>query len=360
MMLLERYLAREILKPFLGICAILITMFVSFNWVRFLGRAVEAQLPSSMIFTLIIFKVIIALEVLLPVALLLSIVLGLGRLHLELEMTALSACGVSPLKPVKVVFLFALALSLLVACISLFIRPWAYQQSYDLQAKADTGFRVSDLEAGRFYERKKNDGSFVLFMKDIDVKEGRMKQVFVQTEKGDNIRILSAKEGYERRDPVTNQMLPVLVDGYEYKLSRHEGINRITAFNELTIFPSEKQSVYYTRKASPNSLLANSSNPKEFAEFQWRLSTGLSTLLLALLGIPLSRATPRQGKYAKIFVAVIAFAIYYNLGAIAMTWVEQGIVDPLFPGIWWVNGILIMALLIYYWPPTLIRLRRTS
>ena len=92
------------------------------------------------------------------------------------------------------------------------------------------------------------------------------------------------------------------MNGFEYKLSRHEGINRISEFNELTIYPNDKKAVYYTRRAAPNSRLATSSNPKEIAEFQWRLSTGLSPLLLALLGIPLSRATPRQGKYAKIFV----------------------------------------------------------
>ncbi len=351
-MLLERYLSREIAKPFFAISSILITMFVSFNWVRFLGRAVDAQLPTSMIFTLIVYKVIIALEVLLPVALLLSVVLGLGRLHMESEMTALSACGISPWKTVKIVFFLALGLSILVSSLSLFARPWAYQQSYELQATADTGFRISDLEAGRFYERKKNDGSLVIFMKEIDGKAGRIKQVFIQSEKSDNIRILSAKEAYERPNPPSQQILPVLVDGYEYKLSRREGVNRISEFKELTIFPSEKKSAYSTRRAAPNSRLAVSSNPKEIAEFQWRLSTGLSTLLLALLGIPLSRATPRQGKYAKIFVAVIVFAIYYNLGAMAVTWVEQDIVHPLFPGIWWVNGLLIIILLATYWSPT--------
>ena len=359
-MLLERYLAREIAKPFLVISSIIIAIFVSFNWVRFLGQAVEAKLPTSMIFTLIMYKVIIALEVLLPVSLLLSIVLGLGRLHSELEITALSACGVSPLKIIKVVFILALGLSIIVSSLSLVIRPWAYQQSYELQAKAETGFRISDLEAGRFYEREKKDGSLVLFMKDIDYQAGKMKHVFVQTEKGDNIRIISAREAYERRDPTTNQIVPVLVNGFEYKLSRHEGINRISEFNELTIYPNDKKAVYYTRRAAPNSRLATSSNPKEIAEFQWRLSTGLSTLLLALLGIPLSRATPRQGKYAKIFVAVITFAIYYNLGAVAITWVEQGIVNPDFPGIWWVNGLLGMILLITAWPPTWITHLRRS
>ena len=39
-----------------------------------------------------------------------------------------------------------------------------------------------------------------------------------------------------------------------------------------------------------------SDNPEDIAELQWRLSTPLSTLLLALLGVLLSRTTPRQGK----------------------------------------------------------------
>lgn len=354
-MLLERYLTREIAKPFFVITSIITTIFISFNWVRYLGRAVEAQLPTGMIFTLILYKVIIAFEVLLPIALLLSIVLGLGRLHMELEITALAACGVSPFKIVKVVFFVALVLSLIVSSLSLVIRPWAYQQSYEMLAKADTGFRLSDLEAGRFYERKKDDGSLVIFMKDIDHQGKKIKHVFVQSEKGDKIRVLSAKEAYERPDPANQRILPVLVDGYEYKLSRLEGINRISEFKELTIFPSPKQSIYSTRKASTNAKLANSSNPKEIAEFQWRLSTGLSTMLLAFLGIPLSRATPRQGKYAKIFVAIIAFAIYYNLGAVAMMWVEQGMVHPLMPGIWWVNALLAIILLVTYYPPRLLQ-----
>ncbi|MCA9473178.1 MAG: LPS export ABC transporter permease LptF [Nitrospirales bacterium] len=355
MMLLERYLTKEIAKPFFVICSLLVLMFVSFNWVRFLGRAVDAQLPTNMIFTLIMFKVIIALEVLLPVAMLLSIVLALGRLSMESEVTALSACGVSPLKIVKVVFGLALVLAGIVSALSLFIRPWAYQQSYDLEAKADTGFRISDLEAGRFYEREKNGGSLVLFMQKIDQTAGIMKHVFVQTEKNGNIRILSAKEARERFDHGIGKIVPVLIDGYEYKLSRQAGIDRITEFQELTLYPDDPKPPYYTRKAASNSRLIASSSPKEIAEFQWRLSTGPSTLLLALLGIPLSRATPRQGKYAKIFVAIVAFAVYYNLGAMAKTWVEQGLVNPTFPGIWWVNGLLLVALGIAYWPKSLFR-----
>jgi lipopolysaccharide export system permease protein len=69
------------------------------------------------------------------------------------------------------------------------------------------------------------------------------------------------------------------------------------------------------------------------------LSTPLSTILLALVGVPLSRSNPRRGKYAKLGVAIVIFAVYYQLFVIARTWVEKGRVDPLI-GIWWVPLLL--------------------
>jgi lipopolysaccharide export system permease protein len=74
------------------------------------------------------------------------------------------------------------------------------------------------------------------------------------------------------------------------------------------------------------------------AELQWRLSTPLSTVLLSLLAIPLSRTVPRRGKYAKILTATILYAAYYNLCLAAKTWVERGAV-PSVPGIWWAHAL---------------------
>jgi lipopolysaccharide export system permease protein len=82
-----------------------------------------------------------------------------------------------------------------------------------------------------------------------------------------------------------------------------------------------------------------SSRPGDVSELQWRLSTPVSTVLLSLLAIPLSRTAPRRGKYAKILVAVILYAVYYNLCLAAKTWVEHRVV-PRVPGIWWVHALI--------------------
>ena len=97
----------------------------------------------------------------------------------------------------------------------------------------------------------------------------------------------------------------------------------------------------------PSSTLASSQRPSDIAELQWRLSTPLATILLALLAVPLARTSHRQARYTGAAVAVVVYAVMFSLSAMARTWVEQGTVAPI-PGIWWVYGIgavLLSALL---------------
>ncbi len=103
-------------------------------------------------------------------------------------------------------------------------------------------------------------------------------------------------------------------------------------------------------KAVATETLLHPNNLEETAELQWRLTAPVSTVLLALLGIPLSRSSPRQGKYVKAPMAILLFAVYYNLSALSKKWVSQGIIDTA-PGVWW-SQILLAALLgLLFWQP---------
>jgi lipopolysaccharide export system permease protein len=128
--------------------------------------------------------------------------------------------------------------------------------------------------------------------------------------------------------------IPVLFDGFEYKLSRNGSLTHMAHFSQISIFP-EETIAEYRRKAAPTQELSLSDSRKDIAELQWRFSTPFSTMLLGLLGIPLSRSSPRHGKYAKIFSATVVFAVYYFLGLLVKTLAEQGMI-PVFPGLWWI------------------------
>jgi lipopolysaccharide export system permease protein len=74
----------------------------------------------------------------------------------------------------------------------------------------------------------------------------------------------------------------------------------------------------------------------------------VTTLLLGLLAVPLSRARPRQHRNTKVGVALLIYAGYYLLYESARTWVQTGVLPP-FPGLWvapvLLAGVVIFALL---------------
>ena len=71
-------------------------------------------------------------------------------------------------------------------------------------------------------------------------------------------------------------------------------------------------------------------------------------MVLALLAVPLSRTTPRQGRYAKLFTAIVVCFIYINAVSIAQKLVERGELHPII-GVWSVHLCLVgIALLLLY------------
>jgi len=132
-LILGRYIVREISVPLLAVGTVLITIFAGYSAVRFLNDAVNGLLTGKTVVLLIGLKALIALEVLLPVTLYLSVVLALGRLHADSEITGMEACGLGPWRIITPIFLLSLLLALVVTGLSLYARPWAYAKTYSLQ-----------------------------------------------------------------------------------------------------------------------------------------------------------------------------------------------------------------------------------
>jgi len=348
--IIERYLIREITQPFVMGSVMLVVVFASYSSADYLADAAAGLIAADTVLTLILLKTLISFEILLPTALYLSVVVGLGRLHTDSEMTAITASGISDLRVLKAVFRLALLVAVLVGLLSIFTRPWAYRQAYDLEARAVTQFDLSKLEAGRFYALKR--ANHVLFAEGIDAERNRLEDVFFQGSQGDSTRVIFASEAYPSSVGEDATPAMVFVDGYAYQLDRHGRQDSTLAFGTLTVHLAgyRNQSMGYKRRAEPTSRLARSERPKDIAEFQWRMTAPIAVVLLATLAVPLSRTAPRRGRYAKLFLAVLIYAVYYNLGAMARTWVEEGWVGPL-PGIWWVHALPLCMLGLLLWRP---------
>ena len=346
---LGRYVVREIAGPAVFVSAVLITVFVAYLLARFLADVVDGLLPSRTIALLVLLRTAIALEVLVPITLFLCVVMALGRLHADSEIIAMSALGVSPARIVRAVAGLAVVLALGVAALSIVVRPWAYDESYRLRAAAGAEIDLDRFKAGRFYARQR--GEYVVFAEGYDTPTGRLTGVFVHNEDRGIRQVAFAQSAYQRVDPVTGDRTLVMLRGHHYRISLDEGSDRTVGFEQMEMpLRTEEIVPEYRRKSAATAALARSRDPMDLAELQWRLTTPLATVLLALLGIPLGRAVPRQGRYARFATAVLAYAAYYNLKAMAKTWVERGIVGPV-PGLWWVDALLGVVVLLLLWRP---------
>lgn len=343
MLILDRYLSREIAKPLLVFCGGLVLLFANFTAIRYMNRVADGTMPFHTVLPLVLVRAVVALEILLPIALLLSVVVTLGRLYTDSEISAFFGSGISPARIIRIVVAGSLVVAGIVAYLSIYVRPWANEHRYRLERQAVAEIDLNDMQPGHFYE---NSSGTVLFFQQRDQSSGRMQKVFIQSRSEDRIRLIWAEEGYYPELVEAGDSRTLICSGAQvYELSRNHSAVRQATTDGLVLEweKSRALSEEYRRKAAPTWQLARSDSSKDIAEFQWRLSTPVAAFLMGLLGFPLSRARARQGKYAKLFVSVLCYVIFYNLNMMAKTWVEQGVVHTI-PGIWWVH--LLLAILV--------------
>lgn len=339
---LELYIAYEILRPFAVISLIVAGLFSSFNAARYLEEAVSQTLGMFLILKLILLKTIIAMEVLFPIAFYAAIIVALGRMHRDQEIIVLQSSGINERFIVKTVLTVVIPVGFMVGLLSIYGRPWAYDSIYQMDKSASTELDVDRYQAGRFYGIQASGR--IIYINAKNNSDNKLEGVFHYTRKDNQSDIILAQHGYQVRSGDFQPPELHLLNGTMYRLGRADARESTIRFSKFVFMPDAVTAMDYQRKAASTLLLGDSTENRDVAEFQWRVSRPLATILLALVAIPLSRSTPRQGKGEKIIAAAVIFAVYYNLGGLAQTWVEQGVVNSV-PGIWWLHTLMLIIVI---------------
>ena len=343
--IIDHYLVREIIYPLLAICAALLVIFVTYSLSRFLVDADAGLLQAVDVARLTFFKAVIALDVLLPLSLFLAIMTGLGRLYSDSEIYAMRAGGIGEAHILRPLMRLTLLLAIVVALLSAWARPWAYHQSYTIRAEAEAAAETGRIREARFYSY--SDKERTVFIERIADNGSDLEGVFIRTREAGDLQVITASSGvfeYFAR-PAAHRL--ALSDARVFN-QVNDGADLSAVLGGLTIWlPAQNpEPIGYRVKALATTDLMRSTDPVARAEFQWRMSTPLSALLLTLAAIPLSRSRPRQGRYAKMLLALAIYAVYFNLLDVARSWVEQGSSAY----IWWVPGLLALLVAAMYLP----------
>lgn len=340
-MIIRRYLFREVLYTLIALTILLLLIYISHRFMVYLVDASAGNLPTQFILQLLVTRLLGDLVLILPLGFFLAILLALGRLYKDNEITALAACGLGI--PTSSILTLSLIFALFIGVLSLVVAPWAKAHMHQLITHIAAVGEVSGIAAGRFKELIQGQGVF--YVEQVDAEHKMMKTVFAQANLPDRRIILIAKRSYQTVE--AGELYLTFIDGRRYD-SKPGALNyEITEFSEHKIRIPKRTPTINTkeREAIPTITLLGAKDPVYQAELQWRISLPLSVILLAMLAIPVSHTTPRQGQYSKVLIGIFIYLIYNNLLNIAKKWLEQGEVPPQL-GLWWVHGSLLLIIAI--------------
>jgi lipopolysaccharide export system permease protein len=331
---LDRYLLRETTVTFTAVTGVLLVILLSNQLARILGQAAQAGLSGRIVLALVGLTTLQQLTILLPVGLFLGIVLSLGRLYHESEMTAVGACGVGPLSIYRPVVLLAVVVAAVLALLSFRVVPTAGTRAQQIRVEALRVAQFGALEPGRF--RSFAGGDAVFYAERID-RAGQLYGVFVQRRVEDRIELAVAKRAEQRGAGQMEQEF-VLYDGRRYEGVPGSPEWRVVEFREHGIpvrLPEYKaQKERYELK--PTAALLDSDEGPARAELAWRAAVPVMALVLTLLAVPLAKLRPRQGRFARIGLAILAYFLYSNLLAAVRVWMEKDAAAGQL-GLWWVH-----------------------
>ena len=347
--LIDRYLLRETLFGWLAITLLLWLIMISHRMVGYLAQAATGELPGDVIFVLLGVKTLWLLAYVMPFSLALGVVIGLGRLYRDNEMAVLAACGVGPGRIYPPLLGMAVVVAIILGWMVLYFIPGVVAYGERLTQRAEQQADVSLLGAGRF--NVLHGGQITFYAERLSEDKQRMENLFVYVYDRKNRdkppQVISADSAYRMTDSDSGDDYLVFVNGFRYEGKPGEVDYRIMKFDRqgVRVELPGKETTSAKRSAIPTAELLASSDIKEIVELQWRLSVPLSVMVLVFLAVPLSRMSPRKGRYGGLVLPVLVFVIYFNLMGTAKAWVEQGVIPPVI-GLWWVHLLPVVLALV--------------
>lgn len=342
-MILQRYLYREVLQYFAGVMTVLLLIFVSNRFVRYLSDAAAGELGSNLVLQLMSLKLVESLPLIMPLAYFLAVLMAIGRLYRDSEMTAVAAGGIGAGRFLVAMLWLSLAFAVLVGLVSMYFAPRAAAASSDLKMQSKQGEDITGLVAGRF--KAYNDGDRVFYARDISPDLLGMRDLFVHVDNGDDMVVMASAGGYQEYEPSTADRFMVMTDGYRYEGVPGQATYSVTRFDKQAIRirnnPVTRRHV--PNEAVPTAELVHDASASSRAELHWRLGMPVSLVVLGLLAVPLAKASPRQGRYANLFNATLLYVVYSNLLGIARELTTKEVI-PYALGAWPVHGLMLLLL----------------
>lgn len=339
--IVDRYLLRETLPPF-GLSLLVLTFVLTIPPIMDVAEGLIAKgVPWATVAQIIATLLPQGLGVTIPMALLIGLLIGLGRLSADREIVALQACGVSVYRlfwPVGVFAAGAVAATLYTLIVAL---PDANQAFREITYRIVAQRAEHEVRPRVFYE---DFPGIVLYVRDAPPGGGGWRDVFLaDTRRGDQPEVFLAARGRMILDRRQRRVDVLLENGTRHHVdpaapeeyTAHRFNRLFVTLDPETVFPRTGPQRGYPElrleelQAEIARLRQAGLSPhRPIMEIHKKFSIPAACLVFALIGLALGVTSRKEGKLGGFALGVGVIFAYYVImyGAEAMA--KGGLVSP--------------------------------
>jgi lipopolysaccharide export system permease protein len=354
MRILRNYFLKEFTGPlFLSLGVLSFVMLLAGNLKKIAELVINKGVEFTSVLKIFLFMAPYIITYALPVAVLIAILLSLGRLSSDNEIVAIRASGVNLFSLLLPLYLVALILSL--ALVIFNDRAASYAHYAYRKTLIEVGVRnpTAAFEEGVFINSFEK---YILFIYRVDQKRNKLSNVRIYEPRGEDrpTRTIVAKSGEFIAVPEKNTVKLKLMDGTSdepdpgnptnfYKLNFKTyfmNLSLAAAGSKGKIEKKYKEMSIAELKKEIKQLEAEAVDPTPLVvEINEKITLAFSCFVFMLLGIPLAIITRRREKSINIGIALIIIVIYYPLVIGAEALAIQGYLKPPQLAMWLPNII---------------------
>ncbi len=346
MRILDRYIVREVSRhALLGLVVFTFVFFVP-QLVRLMGLFVRHAGSGAQIFKLFlcIFPGVFTFTI--PMATLIGVLLGLGRMSADSEIIALTALGIGRRRILLPVGVLALTGAILTFATTVWLGPLALRTFRSIQADLIASQISFQVQPRVFDERFPR---MVLYVNDVSASGTQWHGVFLAETGGESgSRLTLAENAIVIAEPKQGKLELHLQGGTTHEFSREDADHySVTAFGQSDwpievngLTPTQPRQLLNSER-SLHELLADKGPGWREArvELHRRLAFPIACFVFALVAVPLGAQPRRGGRAAGSLIAVALIAAYYLLFIMGAGLAREGTLSPA-EGMWIANGVL--------------------
>jgi lipopolysaccharide export system permease protein len=321
--IIDRYIVSEVVAPFALGVALLTFALVTGRLLKLTEMVVNRGVSIGDVAGLIGYIMPAFLELTFPMAVLLGVLMGFGRMSGDRELIAVRACGMSLYRLAAPVLGFAIFIWAISSWLAFSVRPWANSHLRD-QIFELTQTRSSAGLKDKVFNR--NFPGLVVYVDHISAKDEVLHGVMISDARNPSQQnTIIAKNGIIVPDRALQTITLRLYDGSVFGLEAGNDKTHITSFRiydlnvqpnaELGIADRDPEEMGYgtLRSEAAKARAAGKPDPSLETEIASKFTLPFTTVLFALLGIPLGLKPARGGQSERFGVAIALFFLYYSL-----------------------------------------------